>query len=248
MNEFKEKNIVITGGARGIGKACCLEFAKLGANIIFTYNHSKNEAAQLEEELKSLGVRAWGLQLDVKDYVRCQECAQNVLDKFAKVEVLINNSGITKDRTMLMMSKEDWQEVIDTNLSGVFNVTKAFIGSFMRQKEGNIINISSVGSIIGIPGQINYSASKGGLNSFTRSLAREVAYFNIRVNAIAAGFINTDMVKGLKEEHVKAMLSQTALGRFGSPEEIAQLAIFLAISKSSYITGQIIRIDGGLGM
>lgn len=245
---FKGKTVVVTGGSRGIGKACALEFAKAGADIAFTYNKSKGPAEELKKEIEALGVKALSLKLDVADFDKCRATVDTILDKFAKVDILINNAGIIRDKALMGMTKEDWSDVIDTNLGGLFNVTKNFIITFMKQREGNIINISSLSGIIGLPRQTNYSASKGGMISFTRSLAREVAPFNIRVNVIAPGFIHTDMIKGLKEDYVKDVMPQIPLGRFGEPTEVAKAALFLAGPRASYITGQVIRVDGGLGM
>lgn len=248
MKDFKDKVIVITGGSRGIGRACCLKFAKEKANIVFTYNKSQEKAQSLSEEIKKQNVEVLAVKVDIKNYSQCQDLVEKVLDKFGKVDVLINNAGIIKDKAMMMMSESDWLEVINTNLNGTFNMSKSFIITFMKQKQGNLINISSVSGIIGMPRQVNYSASKGGIIAFSRALAREVAQFNIRVNVIAPGFIRTDMLAGLKKEHVDEVMSQIPLGRFGNPEEVAEVAVFLASERSSYITSQIIRIDGGLGM
>lgn len=248
MGNFKDKVIVITGGSRGIGRACCVAFAKAGANIVFTYNSSQGQANTLTEELKETGSQVLSVKLDIRNYVQCQELVDKVLDKFGKVDCLINNAGIIKDKAMMMMSQSDWKDVIDTNLNGTFNVTKNFIITFMKQKCGNIINISSVSGIIGMARQVNYSASKGGIIAFSKALAREVAQFNIRVNAIAPGFIQTDMLDGLKKEYVEQVMPQIPLARFGNSDEVANVAMFLAGEKSSYITAQVLRIDGGLGM
>jgi 3-oxoacyl-[acyl-carrier protein] reductase len=184
----------------------------------------------------------------VKKYDACREFSEKVLDKFQKIDVLINNAGIINDKALMMMTESDWLDVINTNLNGTFNVTKNFIISLMKQRKGNIINISSLSGILGLPRQANYAASKGGMISFTRSLAREVAPLNIRVNAIAPGFIQTDMIKSLREDYVKDVLPQIPLGRFGEVKEVAQVALFLAGDESDYITGQVLRVDGGLGM
>jgi len=245
---FKNKVIVITGGSKGIGKACCLEFAKNGADIVFTYNKSKEDAENLALELKKIGSKYLMLQIDVRDFNQCRQITEQVLDKFGKVDVLINNAGIIRDKSLLMMQEEDWLDVINTNLNGVFNITKSFIVTFMKQKYGSIINISSLSGIVGRSRQVNYSASKGGVISFTKALAKEVAHLNIRVNALAPGFIQTEMLKNLKENFIKQALTQIPLKRFGAPEEAAKAALFLASGKANYITGQIIRIDGGLGM
>lgn len=242
------KTVVITGGARGIGRACCLEFARQGANVVFTYNKSKPEAEQLNVEICRMGADSLMLQADVRDFDQCRQTAAQVLERFGAIDVLINNAGIIRDKALMMMQKEDWQDVIDTNLNGVFNITRSFIVSFMKQKQGNIINITSVSGIIGLPRQTNYSASKGGVIAFTRALAKETAAFNIRVNAIAPGFIRTDMVKDLKEDIRDTMMRRIPLARFGEPEEVAKVAAFLAGDASSYMTGQVITVDGGLGV
>ncbi|MDD3295758.1 MAG: 3-oxoacyl-[acyl-carrier-protein] reductase [Candidatus Omnitrophica bacterium] len=248
MKKFKDKVIVVTGGSRGIGKACCEAFAREGANIVFTYNSSQEAAKSLKQEIETSGSQVLALQLDVKKYDACRKFVEKVLDKFQKIDVLINNAGIINDKALMMMSESDWLDVINTNLNGTFNVTKNSIISFMKQRKGNIINISSLSGILGLPRQANYAASKGGMISFTRSLAREVAPLNIRVNAIAPGFIQTDMIKGLREDYVKDVLPQIPLGRFGEAKEVAQVALFLAGDESDYITGQVLRVDGGLGM
>lgn len=245
---LKNKIIVVTGGSRGIGKACCIEFARQAAKIIFTYNKSKDEAEDLSSEIRKIGSDSFMLQVDVRDFDQCQRFSEAVLDKFNRIDVLINNAGIIKDSAMLMMQQKDWLDVIDTNLNGTFNITKSFIVTFMKQKQGSIINISSLSGVIGLPRQVNYSASKGGIISFTKALAKEVASFNIRVNCIAPGFIQTDMLKGLKEEYVSKIIHQIPLQRFGTSEEVAKVALFLASDEANYITGQVIRVDGGLGM
>lgn len=245
---LKDRIIVVTGGSRGIGKACCLEFAKQGAKIIFTYNKSKDEAEDLSNEISQIGSDSLMLQVDIRDFDQCQKFSETVLDKFNRIDTLINNAGIIKDSALLMMQQKDWLDVIDTNLNGTFNVTRNFITTFMKQKSGSIINISSLSGVIGLPRQTNYSASKGGIISFTKALAKEVAAFNIRVNCIAPGFIETDMLKDLKEAYLSKAVTQIPLQRFGTAEEVAKTALFLASDEANYITGQIIKVDGGLGM
>tara|TARA_B100000315_G_C14570565_1_gene585247 strand:- start:36 stop:782 length:747 start_codon:yes stop_codon:yes gene_type:complete len=248
MEDFKDKTILITGGSRGIGRGCCLDFARKRANIVFTYNKSKDAADDLLQELKEIGVKAFAYQVDIKDFNQCRAAADFFFEKFEKLDILVNNAGIIKDKPLMIMSEEDWHEVINTNLNGVFNITKQFVVSFMKQKEGNIINISSLSGVVGMPGQSNYSASKGGLNAFTRSLAKEVAYFNVRVNAVAPGFVNTDMIKDVKEEYINEIKSRVILKRFGNVDEVSSVVSFLASQKSAYITGQVIQVDGGLGL
>jgi 3-oxoacyl-[acyl-carrier protein] reductase len=241
-----KKIIIVTGGSRGIGKACCLAFAKERANIVFTYNRNKTEALKLLKKLKASNITCLSMQTDVKDYSQCRQLIDKTLKKFKRIDVLINNAGIVKDRSLLMMTPEDWQDVINTNLGGVFNMTKAAITTFLKQKNGVIINMSSVSGLVGIPRQTNYSASKAGIIGFTRSLAKEVAPYNIRVNAVCPGFINTDMVSSLGEDIRKTILNTIPVKRLGEPEEIAQLCVFLASDKARYINGETIRIDGGL--
>lgn len=248
MSDFKNKTVVITGGSRGIGRACCVSFAKLGANIIFTYNRSQAEAEELKKDIEAQGVKCLSLQVDVKDFKQCKELACQALEKFEKVDILINNAGVIIDKAMMMMTEAEWLDVITTNLNGTFNVTRNFVVPFMKQKSGNIINMTSLSGIIGLPRQVNYSASKGGVIAFTRALAKEIAAFGIRVNAVAPGFIQTDMTKGLKEEFVNRVMPQIPLSRFGTAEEVAKAVIFLASDESNYITGQVLRVDGGLGM
>jgi 3-oxoacyl-[acyl-carrier protein] reductase len=245
---LRGKIVVITGGTRGIGKAIVQTFAKEGAHVLFTYLKNDKLAKEIESNLKKEKAKAKGYKVDVKDYQAVDEWKERILDESGKVDILINNAGIIKDKALAMMSKQDWDEVIDTNLNGLFNTTKSFIVTFLKQKEGNIINISSLSGIIGISRQTNYSASKGGMIAFSKSLAKEAAPYNVRVNVIAPGFIETDMIRGLKEDQLKLMKSQIPMGRFGDVYEVAKAALFLATDKSSYITGQVVRIDGGLGM
>jgi len=242
------RSVVITGGSRGIGRSCCLEFAKSGADVVFTYYKSKDEAEQLVVELKKIGAKCFAFQVDVGDYNQCQQFAIKFLDKFPKIDILINNAGIIKDKALFMMQPEDWLNVINVNLNGMFNITRNFITTFMKQKQGSIINISSLSGVIGLPRQTNYAASKGGVIAFTKSLAKEVAAFNVKVNCIAPGFIETDMLKDLKREYLDKAIGQIPLKRFGSAQEVAKVALFLASQEADYITGEVIQVDGGLGM
>ncbi len=246
--KFKDKLAIVTGGTRGIGRAIALELAKDGADIVFTYLKNDDLAVSLRKEIERLGARAYPFKIDVRDFEKVEEWKEKIIEQFNNIDILVNNAGIIKDSALAMMEKESWLEVIDTNLNGLFNVTKAFIVKFMKQKSGNIINITSLSGIIGLPRQTKYAASKGGIIAFTKSLAKEVAPFNVRVNAVAPGFIETDMTASLKEEYLKQVMPQIPLGRFGKPEEVAKVVSFLAGDESNYITGQVIRIDGGLGM
>jgi len=239
------RTAIVTGATRGIGRAIALKLAQEGANVVFNYLNNKKLADSLLSEIKEHGVKGLAFKVDVRDFDKVQKMKNVVLDKLGTFDILINNAGITKDVSLAMMSQDDWDSVLDSNLKGVFNVTKAAIFTFMKQKRGNIINISSLSGIIGMAGQTNYSASKGGVISFTKSLAKEVAPFNVRVNAVAPGFIETDMVAGLDQ---KKILDLIPMKRLGKPEEVAEVISFLLQENSGYITGQIIRIDGGLGM
>jgi 3-oxoacyl-[acyl-carrier protein] reductase len=246
--ELKNKIAVVTGGTRGIGRAIVETLAFEGAQVLFTFKSSDDKAKALETQLAEKKLKVKGFKVDVKDADKVDAFKEQVLEKYEKIDILVNNAGIIKDKALAMMSQDDWQEVIDTNLNGLFNVTKAFAVTFMKQRHGNIINISSLSGIIGIPRQTNYSASKGAMNAFSKSLAKEMAGFNVRVNVVAPGFITTDMTNTLKEDHVKQIMPMIPLARFGTAEEVAKVVLFLATDKSGYITGQVIQVDGGLGI
>lgn len=245
---FKDKTVIITGGTRGIGKALVKAFAHNGAKVIFTYGQNDDMAAALKEEVRAQGGYAEYYRVNVRSFEEVESWRETLVEKYDKIDILINNAGIIKDKALMMMTKEDWLDVLDTNLNGLYNVTKNFIITFMKQKEGSIINITSVSGMIGLPRQTNYSASKGGIIAFTKALAKEVAPLNIRVNAIAPGFIQTDMTAALKEELKEKMISHIPLHRFGDPEDVAKAALFLAGKGSSYITGHTLVVDGGLSM
>lgn len=242
------KVAIVTGATRGIGRSIVIALAKEGADCAFTYVKNQDLANPLVEEVARIGRRALPVQMDVRDFESPKALVEKVKETFGRFDILVNNAGIIRDKSLMMMSKDDWSDVIDTDLTGVFNVTRACIITFLKQKSGNIINISSVNGVHPLPGQVNYAAAKAGVIGFTKSLAREVAPYNIRVNAVAPGFIETDMTKELDEGLRKKFLDMIPLGKFGTPEEVAQTVIFLASDKSHYITGQTIQIDGGLGM
>ncbi|MFH1245780.1 MAG: 3-oxoacyl-[acyl-carrier-protein] reductase [Candidatus Omnitrophota bacterium] len=248
MNEFKGKTVIITGGSGGIGKACCLAFAQLGANIVFTYNKSSEAAVELQPKIEELGVSCLSVSVEIKDFSQCQGLIEKTVDKFSRVDVLINNAGITRDKTLLMMLPDDWREVIDTNLGGVFNMSRAAITTFLKQKEGCIINMGSVSGLIGLAGQTNYSASKAGIIGFSKALAKEVAAYNVRVNVVCPGYINTNMLASLREDLRKSLINNIPCKRIGEPEEVAGLCVFLASGKARYITGEVVKIDGGLAV
>jgi len=245
---FKDKSAIVTGGTRGIGKAIVLMLAQEGANVAFTYLKSTKEAEGLAKEIEKLGQRALALQVDVRDFEKSKELIEKVKLEFGGLDILVNNAGITRDKALMMMTKDDWSEVIDTNLGGLFNVTRNAIITFLKQKSGQIVNISSVSGIIGLARQTNYASSKAAIIGFTKSLAREVAPYNIRVNAVAPGFIETDMVSGLKEEFKTAISERIPLAKFGKAEDVANTVKFLLSDAASYVVGQTIIIDGGLSI
>ena len=248
MKQLKGKTALITGGSRGIGRACCLAFAREGAKVVFTYKKSLNSAKELLKQMRTFKVECMALKTDVENYDQCGQAIAKTLKKFKNIDILVNNAGITKDRALLMMNLADWKEVIDTNLGGTFNMTRSVITTFLKQRKGCILNMSSISGLVGLPRQTNYSASKAGIIGFSKSLAKEVAPYNIRVNAVCPGFINADMVNIIKEETRKYFLETIPMKRFGKPEEVADLCVFLASDKANYITGAVFKIDGGLAI
>jgi 3-oxoacyl-[acyl-carrier protein] reductase len=245
---FLNKVVIVTGGARGIGRSIVLALCKEGADCAFTYTKNPSAAESLTKEIQSMGRRAVPFQLDVRDFEGTKTFVEEVKREFGRIDILVNNAGITRDKSLMMMNKEDWSEVIDTDLTGVFNTTRACIITFLKQKSGNVVNISSVSGIHPLPGQVNYAAAKAGVIGFTKSLAKEVAPHNIRVNAVAPGFVDTDMTAALSETQREKAMKMIPLGRFGTSDEVAQAVAFLVSEASRYITGQVIQIDGGLGI
>lgn len=248
MINIKGKTTIVTGGARGIGRAIVLMLAKNGCHVAFNYLKSKDEALALEKEVQALGVRCKASSVDVKDFQAVKKWVEGVRTEFGSLDILINNAGIIMDKAFMLMSPEEWHGVIDVNLHGVFNASRACIVTFLKQKSGEIINISSVSGVIGLPRQVNYSASKGGVDAMTKALAKEVAAYGVRVNSIAPGYIETDILSGISEENKKKIEEVIPLGRIGKPEEIAQCVEFLLSKESAYITGQVIQVDGGLAI
>ena len=246
MKLLENKTALITGATRGIGKGIAEVFAKHGANVAFTYNSSVEAATSLENELKSHGGKAKGYQSNDANFDAAQELAKNVLEEFGSIDVLINNAGITKDNLLMRISEEDFDKVIEVNLKSVFNLTKAVIRPMMKQRNGSIINMSSVVGVKGNAGQTNYAASKAGILGFTKSVALELGSRNVRCNAIAPGFIETEMTAALPEETVNGWRDAIPLKRGGSPEDIANACVFLASDMSAYITGQTLNVDGGM--
>ena len=246
MNLLKEKTVIITGASRGIGKGIAQLFSLQGANIAFTYRSSKEEAKLLEEELRVHAGKVKSYQSDASDSEAAQKLIIDVLKDFGSIDVLVNNAGITKDGLLMRMSDEDFNNVMNINMKSVFNMTKAVLRPMLKQKKGSIINMSSVVGVKGNAGQANYSASKAAINGFTKSIALELGSRNIRCNAIAPGFIETEMTEALGEEVVQEWRSQIPLKRGGSPEDVANTTLFLASDMSSYVTGQVINVCGGM--
>lgn len=244
----ENKVALITGATRGIGKEIALELARNGFDIAANCRRINDELNALKKEIEDNNVRCEFVEADVANFEQCENMIKQIIEKFGKVDVLVNNAGITKDGLIMRMKKEDFEAVIDINLTGTFNVTRNVIPYMIKQKSGRIINLSSVVGVTGNAGQTNYSASKAGIIGFTKSLAKEVASRNILVNAIAPGFIDTDMTKVLSDSVKEGINAQIPLKRMGSPKEVAKVVRFLSSDDSSYITGQVINIDGGMVM
>jgi 3-oxoacyl-[acyl-carrier protein] reductase len=245
---LKDKIAIVTGGSRGIGRAISLAFAKEGADVVIIYLEKEKEAKKVIKEITAVGRKCMAFNVDVRDFEEVNEIVEVVVETFGQIDILVNNAGITRDITLKKMSKEMWNEVIDVNLNGVFNCTKAVTDLMRKRKTGRIINISSIMGFTGNIGQTNYAAAKSGILGFTKALAREVARVGITVNAIAPGFINTDMMKTIPENIKRQLLEQIPMGRFGEPHEVANVAVFLALEDSSFITGTVVHINGGLYM
>ncbi|OUN45124.1 3-oxoacyl-[acyl-carrier-protein] reductase [Anaerotignum lactatifermentans] len=243
---LKGKTAIVTGGSRGIGAAICKKFAEQGANIALLYAGNTQKAEETKAALLEMGVKAEAYQCNVADAEQVAAVCKQIIKDFGGADILVNNAGITKDKLVPMMKVPDFDSVVDTNLKGAFYMIKQLYPVFMKQKSGKIINISSVSGLMGNPGQTNYSASKAGLIGLTKSVAKELASRNVNCNAIAPGFVATDMTENLSENN--ALVDHIPMKRFAQPEDIANLALFLASDQSDYITGEVIRIDGGLAM
>jgi 3-oxoacyl-[acyl-carrier protein] reductase len=245
---LKNRTVIISGAGRGIGRAIAVKLADEGANISFNYLKSEKHAKDLEKEIKSMGVNAKSFQVDIKDYHAVKSWVDETKELFGGIDIVINNAGIIRDKALALMEPNDWHEVIKTNLDGTFNLTRAAVITLIKQKIGVIINITSVSGITAISRQTNYAASKAGIIGFTKSLAKEVAPYNIRVNAVAPGFIETDMLKDLKEDYKSQIIKQIPLSRLGTPEEVAKVVKFLVSEDADYITGHTIVVDGGMSI
>lgn len=243
-----DKCALITGATRGIGKQIALTLAKQGYNIALNYRKENEELENTKKEIEKIGVQILAVKGDVANFEDCENFVKQVIERFGQIDVLVNNAGITKDMLLMRMKKEDFEQVIDTNLVGTFNVTKNVVPYMMKARSGRIINISSVVGISGNAGQTNYSASKAGIIGFTKSLAKEIASRNILVNAVAPGFIETNMTDVLKDDVKQEIAKNIPLKRMGTTQDVANVVKFLASDDSSYITGQVINVDGGMLM
>lgn len=246
MKLLEGKVAIITGASRGIGSGIAKVFAENGANVAFTYSSSVESAMALENELSSLGIKAKGYKSNAADFNEAQKLIDDVMEEFGTIDVLINNAGITKDNLLMRMSEEDFDKVIEINLKSVFNMTKAVQKVMLKNRKGSIVNMSSVVGVKGNAGQANYAASKAGMIGFTKSIALELGSRNIRCNAIAPGFIETEMTAKLNEEVVSGWRDSVPLKRGGTPTDVANACLFLASDLSGYITGQVLNVDGGM--
>lgn len=248
MKLLENKTALITGGSRGIGEAIVLKFAEHGANIAFTYLSSDEKAKALEEKLTGMGVKAKAYKSDAADFAAAEALTADVVKEFGAIDICVNNAGVSRDNLLLRVSPEQWDEVMHANLKSVFNLTKQVIRTMMKARSGSIINMSSIVGVKGNAGQSSYAASKAGIIGFTKSVAQELGSRNVRCNAIAPGFIETDMTHYLKEGDASQWFEKIPLQRFGKPEEIADVALFLASDMSAYVTGQVISACGGMNV
>jgi 3-oxoacyl-[acyl-carrier protein] reductase len=247
-NVLENKIALVTGGSRGIGKSIALTFADAGATVILTYRSSSAEAQAVVDEIKRKGHEASAFQADAANFTQAKELVDRIVEQYKRLDILVNNAGITKDTLLMRMNEEDWDVVINTNLKSVFNFTKAVVRQMLSQRSGKIINMTSVVGLMGNAGQANYAASKAGIIGFTKSIAKELGSRNIQVNAVAPGFVDTDMTAKLNDEQKKALAEQIPLKRTAKPEEIARVVMFLASPEADYITGQVICVDGGMAL
>lgn len=242
------KVALVTGAGRGIGREIALTLAEYGADVIVNYHGSREKAQEVVEQIEQMGRKAVAVQCSVADYEACGKMVTDMLEAFGHIDILVNNAGITKDNLVIKMSEEDFDAVMDTNLKGTFNTIKHMYRPFLKQRAGRIINLSSVSGVLGNAGQANYAASKAGVIGLTKSVARELAARNITVNAVAPGYIDTDMTEAMTEAAREATLAQIPLRRVGTPKDIAETVAFLASDRASYITGQVISVDGGMAI
>jgi 3-oxoacyl-[acyl-carrier protein] reductase len=245
---FKGKTAVVTGASRGIGRAIALKLAKLGANVVVNYRNSIDAVQEVVKEIEALGAKALAVQCDISNYSDVENMMKKCIKEFGSIDIIVNNAGITKDGLLLRMKEEDFDNVIDINLKGAFNCTKHVSAIMLKQRSGRVINISSVTGLTGNAGQVNYSAAKAGIIGMTKSVAREFASRGVTCNAVAPGYIQTDMTDILPSKVMDSMLNTIPLKRLGNPEDVANVVAFLASEEASYITGQVISVDGGMVM
>lgn len=245
---LNEKIAVVTGASRGIGRAIAMKLASEGAFVVINYNGSKDRAEQVKKEIEENGGKAEIRQCNVSDFHACEEMFKEIISTFGRVDILVNNAGITKDGLLMKMSEEDFDAVLNTNLKGTFNCIRFVARQMIKQRGGRIVNMASVSGVLGNAGQANYSASKAGVIGLTKSVARELASRGITVNAVAPGFVNTDMTAVLSDKVKESAVAQIPLGKFGEPEDIANAVAFLASDEARYITGQVLDVDGGMAM
>ncbi|MCX7920493.1 MAG: beta-ketoacyl-ACP reductase [Clostridia bacterium] len=245
---FEGKIALVTGGSRGIGKSIVLDLIKKGAKVAFTYLSGEKEALELQSQAASMGGDAVAFRVDVGNFEDAKRMCNEVVGKFGRIDILVNNAGKTRDKTLLVMEPDDWNDVINTNLTGMFNVTKNCIFHMLKNKSGRIVNLSSISGIEGLPGQTNYSASKAGIIGFTRALAKEVAAYGITVNTVAPGGVKTAMIEGMSDKAREALLATVPARRFCEPEEVANVVAYLADESPTYMTGNVIVLDGGSGI
>ena len=246
--EFQGRVAIVTGAARGIGRCIALELARQGCDIAFNYAHSRAQATELLAQIAGMGRKADAFQVDVVGHQAVETMVRQVKERFGRIDYLVNNAGVIRDKLLLRMSEADWDEVIDTNLKGAFNFCRAVMPVMVRARFGSILNISSVSGVVGMVGQANYSASKAGLIGLTKAIAKEIAGRDVTANALALGLIETEMTRPLAEEYKTAMLQAIPMRRFGTPEEVSRIAAFLLSDAARYITGAVIQVDGGLAM
>lgn len=246
--ELTGKVALVTGASRGIGRAIACALAKEGATVLVNYNGSKERALEVVEEIKRAGGEAEAVGCDVSDFAACGTMIEEMIAKYSHVDILVNNAGVTRDNLIMRMSEEDYDRVLDINLKGAFNTIRHLSRQFLKQRAGKVVNIASVSGVLGNPGQANYSASKAGLIGLTKAVARELAVRGICVNAVAPGFIDTEMTQAMPEKTREAAVATVPMQKMGSTDDIANAVVFLAGNKSNYITGQVLCVDGGMAM